>query len=493
MAICTLNVAFAQTESEPKPGKEQESKSMLSTLARSETDGTVVAGGTKISYKSVANRIVLENDMGDKECAMFYVSYCQTGANRDSRPVTFAFNGGPGSSTIWLHMGALGPMRAPMKDDGSLPAPPYQAVPNAESWLDFTDVVCVDAPGTGYSRIARPELASKFFGVDQDVEAFRRFVIKWLKDNNRWTSPVFIAGESYGGIRGSALSARLFDSGVAASGFISISGTSNFMTLDGMRGNDSTYVGFLPSMAACAWYHKKLNPKFKSVDQVFEESKTWSDNVYGPALLKGDSLSLKEKVAIAEKMSEFLGLSPTYCLGSNLKVSEFAFFRELMRDRRLTIGRYDGRLLVKEEQTVGTDIISDPSDDAVTPPFTSAINDLFINQLMINTPMDYLTSGNVYPWKEREGAYSERASDLRNLISKNPHFKVLYCCGYYDLACPVNATMYTVNHMGLDPDQRKQIGFEFYPAGHMMYIEKSSRIKFHDDARSFVKSCTNNK
>ncbi len=445
-----------------------------------------------LNYTATAAQIPLRNDAGEVECRMFYVAYTKDVADIGKRPVTFAFNGGPGSATMWLHMGALGPKRAPMPDDGSLSAPPYHTEDNPSTWLDFTDVVVIDAPGTGYSRIARPDLSTKFYGVQPDITAFTDFVRNWLKEHHRWSSPIFIAGESYGGIRGSGLSASLVRAGIGVNGFISISGVSNYMTIRGMRGNDTPFLGFFPSMAACAWYHHKLAPRFKSVDMVVKEAQEWIDQEYASALARGDSLSDKEKDHIATKMSEFLGVSKKYCLGSNLKVSEQAFFTELLRDERLQIGRYDGRLVGKEEFGVaggrGPGGGGDPSDEATTPAFTSAVNDYLDRELGIKTDLRYLNSGNVRPWSETEGQYSETSTDLGRLLMRDKHFRVLYCCGYYDLACPLNGTVNIFNHMGLDKDARSQVSFAFYPAGHMMYIEKSSREKLHEDAKNFVNS-----
>ncbi len=453
------------------------------------THHTAILPSGPVDYTATAAQIPLRNDAGDVECRMFYVAYTKDGADPSHRPVTFAFNGGPGSATMWLHMGALGPKRAPMNDDGTLPTPPYAPVDNPDTWLDFSDVVLIDAPGTGLSRIMRPDLASKYFGLTPDIAAFTNFVRDWLGVHHRWSSPLFIAGESYGGIRGSGLSASLFRSGIAVSGFVSISGTSNLLTLDGMRGNDTTYIGFLPSMAACAWYHHKLAPRFKSAPQVVKETQDWIDKEYANALERGDSLTPQEKDHVAAKLSEYLGLSKQYCLGANLRIRESSFFRELLRDQALTIGRYDGRLTGREELTIGDRGDGDPSDDATTAPFTTALNDYLDRDLKVKTQMRYLAFGNVYPWTEAQGGYSETASDLRHVLARNPHFHVLYCCGYFDLACPLNATIYTVNHMGLDPESRSRVSFQYYPAGHMMYIEKTSRKKLHDDVKAFEASC----
>ena len=488
--LCASVLALAASSPAQQTEKEKaEQAAKAIEITTSVTKHSIDLPSGKLDYTATAAQIPLKTREGEVECRMFYVAYTKDGADADTRPVTFAFNGGPGSASLWLHMGALGPKRAPMPDDGSLPAPPYHAVDNSDTWIDFTDVVMVDAPACGFSRLAKADLGSKYFGVQQHIQAFTNFVKGWLNTHHRWSSPLFIAGESYGGIRGSGLSQSLFQSGIAVSGFVSISGTSNFMTLDGMRGNDSTFIGFFPSMAACAWYHKKLNARFTSVESVVKETEKWVDDVYGPALLRGDSLSPVEKDAVAAKMSEYLGISKKYCLGSNLRVPEFAFFKELMRDDGLSIGRYDGRLTVKEELKVGGQSANDPSDDAVTAPFTSALHTYFDKDLAIKTDMEYLNYGDLNGWKEREGGYSETASDLRSVLAANQHFRVLYCCGYYDLACPQYATVYTVNHMGLDPETRTHVSFAFYPAGHMMYIEKTSRKKFHDDVMKFEKDC----
>lgn len=543
IAIIALAQGQAQGAQGFQPGQRQGRNQQ--TAPATGTDGTAIAPMIEIptsithhsinlpsgsvSYNATAMQIPLRSDTGEVECRMFCVSYTKDGSQSTSvreganpggpvittngrselfdntprtgsltedpsRPVTFAFNGGPGSATLWLHMGALGPKRAPMNDDGSLPNPPFKALDNMDSWLDFSDVVVIDAPGTGFSRLARADLATKYFGVQPDIAAFTTFVRNWLTLHHRWASPIFIAGESYGGIRGSGLSASLFRSGVGVNGFISISGTSNFMTLDGMRGNDATFIGFLPSMAACAWYHHKLDSHFRDVDSLVKEVQNWIDKEYAAALERGDSLSDAEKDHIAEKLHEYLGLSKGYCRGSNLRIPEFAFFTELLKSDRMQIGRYDGRLIGKNELETGGGGRQgggggDPSDDATTTPFTSALNDYLENDLGIRTEIPYLNSGSVRPWAEPEGSYAETSSDLRMVLARNQHFRVMYCCGYYDLACPLNATVYTVNHMGLDSGTRSHVSFQYYPAGHMMYIEHNSRHKLHDDARAFEQMC----
>ncbi len=471
----------------PAKPAETATKEVSIELSPSVTKHTMTRNGAPFAYTATAAQIPIRSDTGEVECRMFYVAYAKDGVDPDTRPVTFAFNGGPGSATLYLHMGALGPKRAPMNDDGSLPRPPYTVVDNAETWLDFTDVVCIDAPAAGYSRIAKKELNSKFFGVREDITAFTAFVRGWLKEHKRWRSPLFVAGESYGGTRGSGLCNSLFDAGVAVSGFISISGLNNYLTFSASRGNDTTYIGSLPTMAACAWYHNKIpHTKYKEVGDLVAEVKHWTDTVYGPALQLGDTLTDAQKEQIAAKLSTYLSLSKKYCLGSNLKIPWYAFSRELLRDEGRTLGAYDGRLVGKTETKEGWDAPGDPSDDAITPPFVTTINDYLDRDLAVKTDMNYLPRGNVEPWKFQEGGFSETASDLSQLLLRNPNFRVLYCCGYYDLVCPLNATHFSVNHMGLDTTTRTHVNFAYYPAGHMMYIEKSSRKKLHDDVAAFV-------
>jgi len=486
------------------PTADGETPAPMIDIAPSTTKHTINLPAGSLAYTAEAAQIPLRNETGQVECQMFSVTYTKDDADAHTRPVTFAFNGGPGSASFWLHMGAIGPKRAPMNDDGTLPAPPYQPVDNADTWLDFTDVCVIDAPGTGYSRIARPDLASKYFGVTQDLAAFTSFIRNWLTIHHRWNSPVFVAGESYGGIRGSGLANSLFRAGIAINGFVSISGTSNFMTLDGMRGNDLPYISYLPSMAAVAWYHHKLGPRFKDPGSVVKEVQDWIDKEYAAALERGDSLTDAEKDHIASKLSEYLGISKEFCLGSNLRISSFAFFTELLRSQRLQIGRYDGRLTGKNELAYpapfrggpggpGGGGPGDPSDDATTAPFTSSINQYLEDDLKVHTDLEYLNEGNTRPWQEPEGSYAETATDLRNALARNQHLRVLYCMGYYDLACPLNGSIFTINHMGLDAETRSHISFQFFPAGHMMYIEKISRHKLHDNVKAFEEACLTGK
>jgi carboxypeptidase C (cathepsin A) len=449
---------------------------------------TALLASGPITYDLTAQQLPIRNENGDIEVRMFYVSYEKKGADPTKRPVMFCFNGGPGSATIWLHVGVLGPKRVPFADDGNSLQPPFQSVDNKESWIDIADIVAVDAPAAGFSRLASPSLGSRYFGVRQDIAAFTNFVREWLTEHNRWRSPIFIAGESYGGIRGSGLVGSLYNAGIPVNGFISISGTSNYQTLRSARGNDLFYTSFIPTMATTAWYHKKLGPRFRTVEQVRDEVIAFVEGDYLIALNKGDALPMAEQEKVAAKLSEFLGVSKEYCLASNLRPSLGAYYRELLKDDRLQFGRLDSRIVGLVETGVGGGGPGggDPSDQAMTPAYVAVANDYLRRELGIDTDMPYLTYGNVRPWEEPEGSYAETATDLRNALERNKYLRVLYCMGYYDLACPYYATIFTVNHMGLTPATRSQIEYTYYPAGHMMYNERFSRIKMHADVKKFV-------
>lgn len=464
--------------------------SNYSTIATSITNGSVRINGSEVKYKATAGHYPIRNlETGEVEAKMFAVTYEKEGERSGSRPVMYCFNGGPGSASLWLHMGGLGPKRAPLPDDDNLPRPPYSPMDNPEAWLDFTDLVFIDAPNTGYSRVMKSEFRSKFFGVQEDIRAFTEFIRVWIKQHNRFDSPMFVAGESYGGMRGSGLVKSLLDSGIAVHGFVSISGTNNFLTLDGMRGNDTTYISFLPTFAATAWYHKRLGNRFKTVEDVVAASQDFIAKEYAAALSRGDSLTDAEKGRVAQRLSELTGLSKQYCLDSNLRIPEFRFFRELMREKSQSVGRYDARFLGKEELRVGDNPSNDPSDTAITSPFVTAINSYLANDLKVKTEMRYNTFGSVGPWRYPQGSYADTSGDLAETLRHNKHFQVLFTMGYYDMACPFQGTIYTVDHMGLDTDARKRVHYTYYPAGHMMYIESGSRLKLRNDVKKFVEDC----
>lgn len=451
------------------------------------TKHTISVGGKTLNYTATAGTLPIRNDDGEIEGHLFFVAYTKDGVPSPTRPVTFAYNGGPGSSSAWLHMGVFGPRRVALNDDGSMPAPPYKLVDNQETWLESTDVVMVDAMGTGYSRPATAELGRKFYGLQGDIQAYGEFVRAYLNRYGRNKSPIYIAGESYGGIRTAGLSGYLTDRGIGLSGAIIISGVENFITLRNGQGNDVPFVGYFPSFAATAWYHKKLGSRYRTVEAVVADAERFAAGDYTLALMAGSSLSPQEKAKVAKRMGELCGLSETYLLRANLKVTPGAFFKELLRDRGQVTGRLDSRILGEDATDNGNGPEFDPSDAAITPPFNMLVNDYLSNELGLRVEDRYrLTNyGTGWDYGPGGGGYPDTSGQLRQALQKNPHLRVLFACGYYDLACPFFAQKFTVNHMDLRPDQMARLSFQYYPAGHMLYIEKGSREKFKRDIDAF--------
>lgn len=444
----------------------------------------------RLDYTATAGSLLLRDDKGAVEQRMFAVSYVKKGETVAARPVIFAYNGGPGSASLWLHMGALGPRRVAMNDDGTMPKPPFRTVDNAETWLAFADIVMVDAPGTGYSRLEKDDIARRVYGVRGDIESFGRFVQGWLQANGRYGSPVFLAGESYGGIRTAGLSNWLLQNGVALNGAIVISGTMSYATLDAARGNDLPYQGFLPTFATTAWYHRKLSPALqrKSVEEVAKEAAAFAGGPYAAALNAGTSLPEAEIVRVARRYAELTGLDATYVRRANLRVSDGQFYKELLRDRGRTVGRLDARLTGQDANDLdGPE--DDPSMTAITPPFVSAYKDYIGRELGYPTSDRFRifndTTGGPWQGTSRD-AYTDTSEDLRQAMTRNPYMRVLFACGYYDLACPWYATKWTVDHMDLRKPQLDRIEWAYYPAGHMMYTERGSRVKLRDDVARFV-------
>lgn len=493
LAICLASLALASV-SFAQPSARQDTYTDPATKEWVRTKHTISIGGQTLHYTATAGLLPVKNNSGELQAKMFFVAYTLDGTDHNKRPVLFAFNGGPGSSSVWLHLGALGPRRALMNDDGSLPKPPFRVADNTETWLPATDVVMVDAIGTGYSRTTSSG-DRQFYGLEGDLRGFTSGIKSYISLEKRWPSPVFVAGESYGGTRVAGLSQSLLQDGIAANGIISISGVMNFMTLDGGQGNDIPYLSFFPSEAAVAWYHKKLSPKLQSltVDQVYAEAEKFTEGEYADALNRGGSLPADRRSHIVKRMSELLGLSEKFIERANLRIDEGEFMAELLRNEYMSVGRYDGRLTGRLVSGNGTRPDFDASDAAVEPVFTSAFNQYIGGELNYHSDDPYRITGyNViggWDFGGRQG-YPDTSARMRQALIQNPHMKILLCCGYYDLACPVYGMKYTINHLGVAPELKNNVSFAYYPAGHMMYIEKSSREKLVKDITAFIKSAT---
>ena len=456
------------------------------------TKHTITVHGSTLAYTATAGTLPIKDDNGELEGKLFFVAYTKDGADPGTRPVTFAYNGGPGSASLYLHLGCLGPRRIVLNKDGTMPAPPFRVTDNEETWLDKTDVVMIDAMGTGYSRLAKPEYGPKFYGVQGDLVGFGEFIREYLGKNHRFGSPVFLAGESYGGIRTAGLAGYLLNNGIALNGAIIISGVMNYGVISSGRGNDAPYIGFLPSMTAVAWYHKKLGNKFATVEDAVAASEKFCDGEYSHALMAGGSLSPAETKAVAAKLASLTGLSETFCLNSHLRIDDGEFFKELLRDQGKTIGRYDARFLGQDAREVGDSTDYDPSDSEITPVFNSMVNDYLERELNFESDDRYRMNnygGARWDYGTRQG-YADTSESLRQALVQNTHMKLMFVCGYYDLACPQWGTHYTVNHMDLGPAQLKRISWSYYPSGHMVYIDQTCREKLHKDIDAFYDSAT---
>ena len=426
----------------------------------------------------------IRNDNGDIEGRMFFTAYHVDGATGSKRPILFAFNGGPGSASIYLHAGVLGPKRVRLESNGSLPPPPYEMVPNNELILPESDLVMIDPIGTGYSRPEKPELGKKFYGVSGDIDSVGRFIENYLIDENRLLSPIFVLGESYGGIRGSGLAQWLTDQGIGVNGLILISPFISSSVGEGGQG----YAYNLPTYAADAWYHRKLNPELEKepVDQVVRETQKWVYDEFLPDLLRGSALKPEVRTALVAKLSTLTGLSKEQVDDCNLRIDGNYFFKELLKDQHYTIGRYDGRLLGIDRDWAQASPDYDPSDVQVNAPILTTVTNYIREELGYKTtsPFWQETVGDSWQW---DPFTNDKSDALRDAMHKNPYMKLFVAMGYFDLACPLTTVEQTLNQMSLDPRLAGNITKNYYPAGHMMYIDQDCRIKFHNDLAGFIK------
>lgn len=479
------NVAESKTSGEPKAFEGRESEPVVKKHA-------IRVGNRTLNYTTTAGYLPIRNSQtGELEARIFYMAYTLDDVKDISkRPLTFSFNGGPGSSSVWLHLGALGPKRVKMLDDGMMPPPPYELVDNEYTWLDLTDLVFVDTVGTGFSRAAKPELGSKFFSLNGDIESVGEFIRMYLVRNQRWSSPVFLVGESYGTTRVSGLINHLFERGIALNGIMLISAVLNFQTLRFADGNDLPLVLILPSYTATAWYHKKLPQDLQSkpLEQVVEMARNFAINEYAPALLKIDRLTEAERKSLLEKMSRFTGLNQTFIEQNNFRIELQEFNKELLRDRRRTTGRLDSRFVGIDKDAAGDSPDFDPSLTAIRPPYTATFNDYVRRELGFYSDLEYyILGGGIGPWNWNvTNNYADVAPSLKSAMSKNPYMKIFVACGYYDMATPFFAAEYTFSSMNLEPELKRNVVFSYYEAGHMMYIERNSLRKLKEDVANFI-------
>jgi carboxypeptidase C (cathepsin A) len=445
--------------------------------------------GRSLGYTATPGHLTIRNEKGEPIVSMFYVAYTVPSPGR-GRPVTFLFNGGPGSSTMWLHMGSFGPMKVDASIPETIAGPPFRYLANPDTLLDISDLVFIDAPTTGLSRLLGKVENKDVMGVDPDIDVFTRTVQRYLTKYQRWNSPKFIIGESYGTTRAAGLVDSLLNAGVQVNGVTFMSTVFNFADFQG----DQSMIDFMPTYAADAWYHGKI-PGKPPLETFLQQARDFAGGPYTLALQKGHAISPEEKQSVAQQMAQLTGLSADYIVRSNLRVDPSRFRRELLRDRHQVIGRIDSRYLGTEPDLVGESADYDPQGSAITGGFVGALNDYLMRDLGYKTALTYRPNnyadtqggGWSFTHKSPDGRQqvADTSVDLADAMRQNPRMKVLSVNGIYDLATPFHGAEYEFQHMALEPQLQQNIRYTYYTAGHMMYIDPPSARKLKDDLAAF--------
>ncbi len=489
--------AAAKQAGEEKISPDDIATAPVHEIARS-THHVWAAGGRTIPYTATAGTLTIRDDEGKPIASMFYVAYVADHAKGDARrPVTFLYNGGPGSSTLWLHMGSLGPMRIRTDSPQATRNAPFDLAPNADSLIDKSDLVFLDAIGTGFSRPLGETKIEAFWGVDPDLDAFSRGIARYITINDRWNSPKFLFGESYGTTRSAGLAYMLQDRGIQLNGVSLLSSVLNYGR--GQPGYDHSYITYLPSYAATAWYHNRLVNRPADLPSFLAEVRSYARGPYAAALAKGGDISPEEKATVARQVSAYIGLSPQFLMNANLRVDLGRFRAELLRDQDQIVGRYDSRFAGSNADAGAETPEYDPSDTGITGAFVAAFQSYLADQLDYRTELTYRPTnynrslhwdfqhkapGSNYPQQEVDVAV-----DLAAAMRQNPHLKLESLNGWYDLATPFFNTEYDIAHMELPAAIRGNVRFSYYPSGHMVYLNpealrqlKADVGRFYDDA-----------
>lgn len=499
-AIYHLNV-FANDAEPPKPSSSLPQQTQPQALKEElvETKHSIKTDDGILEYKATTGTLLLKDESGKVKASVFFVAYTKEGVDDlTHRPVAFCFNGGPGSSSVWLHMGVLGPRRVELSASGCTTLP-YRLIDNPQTILNVTDLIFIDPVSTGYSRVAPGEDAKQYHSVEGDIKSVAEFIRLYTTKFNRWASPKFIAGESYGTTRAVGLIGKLHDSNfMYMNGVILISSILNYQTIkdfskNNHTGNDLPYILYLPSYAATAWYHKKLPEDLQSkpLKDVLAEAEEFAINQYSLALLKGDQLDQQTFLDIAKKYSRLTGISQDYVERSRLRVEMLRFAKELLRNENKITGRFDSRITGNEYDSLSCSIANDPSADAIFGGFTAMFNYYLRTELKWERDEEYAIIGNVWPWDYSDTAtnqYLNFADILRETMTRNPQLLAFVASGYYDLATPYFAADYTVSHLGLAPSLRKNITTKYYDGGHMMYTTQPALDALGYDLEAFIQS-----
>jgi carboxypeptidase C (cathepsin A) len=491
LAILLLAAPLGTMAQEPLARTEEKTGEPAGSVPKEEssvTEHTLRIGNQTIPYRATAGTILLKNPKGEPTALVFSTSYARTDVTAlDKRPLVFLFNGGPGASSIWLHMGVFGPRRVVTRDADFTPPAPYELVDNASTLLDTADLVFVDPVGTGFSHAVGKSQNKDFYGVDPDVQSLGQFVSTYVSRNNRWNSPKFLIGESYGTFRAAVLGNYLqSEYGMYLNGVVLISSLWQF----GSQG-DLQYVSALPTFAATAWYHRLLDHRPAELTPFLDQVRRFAETEYASALMKGSRLDTATRSELARKLSEYTGLSEAYLLKANLRVNSGQFFAELQRSRGLNTGRFDTRVSGLNQNLLGEYPSSDPSFDSVLGPFTAAFNAYVRTTLKFGQDMTYHTfssgsDGGSWDFKHDGNSSPNAGKDLAEAILANPLLQVQVECGFYDLATPFFSAEYAVDHLDLPAPLRPNIHLDYYEAGHMMYLHPADLVKLKQNVGAFI-------
>ncbi len=458
---------------------------------RVDTSWSIETASGPLDYQASAGRLVLREESGKARASIFHVYYRTSDEPDPERPITFCFNGGPGSSSVWLHLGAFGPRRIDMGEDGFDLEPPYALSDNAHTLLDVTDLVFIDPVTTGYSRAAKDVDDSKFHGQREDVESVAEFIRLFLTREQRWNSPIYLSGESYGTTRAAALAEHLENRhGIYPSGLVLVSSILDFQTARFDEGNDLPFALFLPTYTATAWFHGKLPPATQGLElkAVVQRAREFAGSEYLLALFQGDMLTDERRAAVTDELQALTGLSPEYLDATNLRVRIDRFCKELRRSEGITVGRLDSRYTANDRDSASDGYEFDPSYAAIQGPYTMSLNGYLRGELGYESDLPYeILTGRVQPWNYEnvQNEYLNVAEDLRKAMARNKALRVYVANGYYDLATPFFATEYTFDHLGLPAGERGRIAMGYFEAGHMMYVKRSELELLHNDLQAF--------
>jgi carboxypeptidase C (cathepsin A) len=455
------------------------------------TTNTVAIAGQQVAYIAETGMLPILAPTGSVRASVFYVAYTRADeTNRAARPVTFCFNGGPGSSSVWLHLGAFGPRRVKMNDNGTLPPPPFGLTDNEYSILDGSDLVFIDPVATGFSRPAKDQKSDEFFGNSADLDSVGEFIRLWTTRHDRWLSPKYLCGESYGVFRAAGLADHLSSRyGMYLNGLILVSGVLDFATIYDNPGNDVPYPLYLPAYTAAAHFHKKLPPDLQAdLSKALAEARAFARGEYASALQQGNSLSADEHKKVAAELARLTGLKPAVIEDNHLRIDEGVFRRQLLHDEGLILGAYDARITGRDDDPASPNPDFDPANAAVLGPFSAAMNSYVRGELKFEDDLPYELLAGVQPWNYgSRNTYASAGDQLASIMNQNPYMKILVIGGRCDLVCPIDTVHYALDHMQFDPAYRTNITYAEFDAGHMMYINLPDLKKLQTTVEEFLK------